>query len=93
MMAARLGCQVCMLCCVLQTAPAQQGPQVMYAWSATIAGDVMASVLQLVHLPIGFQVSPLLTCATTASFHETLATQSRNAALMHQSFAMHIAMC
>ncbi len=56
MIAARLGCQVCMLCCILLTAPAQQGAQVMHAWPVAIAENIMASVLQLVHLPIGFQV-------------------------------------
>lgn len=91
MIAARLGCQVSVLCCVLQTAPAQQGAQDGHAWPAAIAGNVMASVLQLVHLPIGFQVSLLLTCATNASFMRLLASLlSRNAAPMQQSFAMHI---
>ena len=92
MIAARLGCQVCVLCCALQTAPAKQGAQVTHAWPAAIAGNVMASVLQLVHLNIGFQVSLLLTCATNASFMRLMASLlSRNAAPMQQSLAMHIA--
>ena len=56
MVAARLGCQACMLLCSLQIASARGKMAAPQSWPAVIAGDIMASVLQLGHLPIGFQV-------------------------------------
>ena len=56
MVAARLGCQACMLLCSLQVASARGKMPAPHSWPAVIAGDIMASVLQLGHLPIGFQV-------------------------------------
>ncbi len=59
MIAERLGCQACVLFCGLHAAQAQRGADMAHGWPGAILGDVMASVLQLVHLPIGFQVGPL----------------------------------
>ena len=56
MVAARLGCQACMLLCSLQIVSARGKMPAPHSWPAVIAGDIMASVLQLGHLPIGFQV-------------------------------------
>ena len=56
MIAGRLGCQVCFLVCALQAASLQHGAKVAQSWPVVILGDVMASVLQLVHPPIGLQV-------------------------------------
>ena len=67
MIAERLGCQACVLLCGLHAAQAQGGAEAAHAWRATILGDVMASVLQLVHLPIGFQVGNLLNLPTGAT--------------------------
>lgn len=59
MIAARLGCQLCILFCGLQAASLQHGAEVAQGWPAIIVGDVMVSVMRLVHMPIGFQVSSL----------------------------------
>ena len=56
MVAERLGCQACILFCGLHAAQAQHGAHTAHGWPSAILGDIMASVMQLVHLPIGLQV-------------------------------------
>ena len=60
MIAERLGWQVCVLVCGMQAASAQHGAEVGHDWPPAILADVMAAVLQLVHLSIGFQVGVVL---------------------------------
>ena len=62
MIAERLGCQACGLFCGLHAAQAQRGADMAHGWPSAVLGDVMAAVLQLVHLPIGFQVGSLPDC-------------------------------
>ena len=66
MIAARLGCQACILFCGLHSAQAQAGADMVHGWPGAVLGDIMAAVLQLVHLPIGFQVGSLPDCSKGA---------------------------
>ncbi len=56
MIAERLGCQACILFCGLQAASVQHSAEVAQSWPGVILAEVVASALQLLHLPIGFQV-------------------------------------
>lgn len=64
MLVARSGCQLAALFCSASAATsgssASGGCIDNSTWiSARLCGDILAAALQLVHLPIGFQVLPL----------------------------------
>jgi hypothetical protein len=56
MMVARIGCQLAALFCSTSLASGCCAPN---HWAAALLGDVLAAALQLLHLPIGFQVCHL----------------------------------
>ena len=62
MMVARTGCQLAALFCSASLASGCSAPN---HWAAALFGDVLAAALQLLHLPIGFQVSPYIAAHDT----------------------------
>ena len=56
LIAERLGCQACILFCGLQAASVQHGAEVAQGWTGVVLGEVMTAALQLINLPIRFQV-------------------------------------
>ena len=66
MIAERLGCQACILFCGLQAASVQHSAEVAQSWPGVILAEVVASALQLLHLPIGFQVGFWPNCSRGA---------------------------
>lgn len=79
LIAERLGCQACVLFCGLHAARAQGGAEVAHAWPGAILGDVMASVLQLMHLLIGFQVGKIARSAQDGRKNCTVCTSTLKA--------------
>lgn len=53
MMVARIGCQLAATFC---SATSQGGSAAPSHWTTALIGEVLAAALQLLHLPIGFQV-------------------------------------
>ncbi|CAL8463580.1 g3114 [Coccomyxa elongata] len=57
MMVARIGCQLAAIFC---SATSQGGSAAPSHWTTALIGEVLAAALQLLHLPIGFQIRTFL---------------------------------
>ncbi len=70
MMVARIGCQLAALFCSARAAGGCSGHS---HWATALFGDLLAAALQLLHLPIGFQVRPPLRQIFLPSLKEKIA--------------------